>query len=321
MNWVTAIICGLFTCLYCASTSFAQGSNIGVTSPALWAWEIQGKERKIYVIGELHSFVSEAKVNIDYQFGIDLYNRSAEVWAEAKQTNTIPLKKISSYLDQHEWSDLAAAVRRVIHNTSLRTQEGKEKLYLEFLAEVNASDAYSAYANLLLIAELHTKFKNPQLKVSDGISKKLTSYDANSSNRKIRAIETSTAVADMWSEHCDTKDNMVALMKAATRSLNESLLLEKNINTKTQDIFLSPTSTVDEIAEYLLTEAAGQVITNCFVVTRNKLWLPKILEVLEAKGPPVAFLMGIGHVGGPSGVLALLKNAGFTDARRIYSVN
>jgi uncharacterized protein YbaP (TraB family) len=44
---------------------------------------------------------------------------------------------------------------------------------------------------------------------------------------------------------------------------------------------------------------------------RNKLWLPRILGLLPAHEPTL-ILVGAGHLGGPSGLLALLKGAGRT---------
>ncbi len=49
---------------------------------------------------------------------------------------------------------------------------------------------------------------------------------------------------------------------------------------------------------------------NDLLITRNQNWIPKIQQIAREK--PTFFAVGAGHLGGKKGVLALLKNAGFT---------
>ena len=46
------------------------------------------------------------------------------------------------------------------------------------------------------------------------------------------------------------------------------------------------------------------------LVTRNQNWIPKIQQITKEK--PTFFAVGAGHLGGKKGVIALLKQAGFT---------
>ncbi len=49
---------------------------------------------------------------------------------------------------------------------------------------------------------------------------------------------------------------------------------------------------------------------NDLLITRNQNWIPKIQQIAREKS--TFFAVGAGHLGGKKGVLALLKNAGFT---------
>ncbi len=49
---------------------------------------------------------------------------------------------------------------------------------------------------------------------------------------------------------------------------------------------------------------------NDLLVTRNQNWIPKIQQITKEK--PTFFAVGAGHLGGKKGVIALLKEAGFT---------
>lgn len=46
------------------------------------------------------------------------------------------------------------------------------------------------------------------------------------------------------------------------------------------------------------------------LVTRNQKWIPKIQQITKEK--PTFFAVGAGHLGGKKGVIALLRDAGFT---------
>jgi len=49
---------------------------------------------------------------------------------------------------------------------------------------------------------------------------------------------------------------------------------------------------------------------NDLLVTRNQNWIPKMQQISKEK--PTFFAVGAGHLGGKKGVIALLRNAGFT---------
>lgn len=49
---------------------------------------------------------------------------------------------------------------------------------------------------------------------------------------------------------------------------------------------------------------------NDLLVTRNQNWIPKMQQIIKEK--PTFFAVGAGHLGGKKGVIALLRNAGFT---------
>lgn len=303
---------------YSFNASAQTSSNL--VAPAVWAWEVKTGNRVIYLLGELHGFTSQSNLKIDYQLGKDAYYSSSEIWAEVKQTSTQSEQKISSKLPPELWGNIKSSTRKMTYKLSRRTNTEKEELYLQFIKELDANDPYAAYGNLLSLTELNAKFKNPLIRAYDGMSKVLMSIDANYFQKKISNLESDSSVADIWGKHCNDNKNLEQLMSAALANLDESLMIDKILNSKTQDIFLDPAGTLDSIYELLLNEPAGEILNKCVVVARNKLWLPKILELAKTSGPPVTILVGVAHVSGSEGLLELLKMAGYKDIKRIYSI-
>lgn len=60
----------------------------------------------------------------------------------------------------------------------------------------------------------------------------------------------------------------------------------------------------------LISASEFQVYENTILTTRNQNWIPRIIE--EASTKPTLFAFGSGHLGGPDGVILLLRKAGYT---------
>lgn len=60
----------------------------------------------------------------------------------------------------------------------------------------------------------------------------------------------------------------------------------------------------------LISASEFQVYENAILTTRNQNWIPRIIE--EASTKPTLFAFGSGHLGGPDGVILLLRKAGYT---------
>jgi uncharacterized protein len=60
----------------------------------------------------------------------------------------------------------------------------------------------------------------------------------------------------------------------------------------------------------LISASEFQVYENTILTTRNQNWIPRIIE--EASNKPTLFAFGSGHLGGPDGVILLLRKAGYT---------
>jgi len=60
----------------------------------------------------------------------------------------------------------------------------------------------------------------------------------------------------------------------------------------------------------LISASEFQVYENAILTTRNQNWIPRIIE--EASYKPTLFAVGSGHLGGPEGVVKLLRKAGYT---------
>jgi len=66
---------------------------------------------------------------------------------------------------------------------------------------------------------------------------------------------------------------------------------------------------IDAMHQFMEEEAKGQLNTATIVDKRNQNWIPKIKEMATEKS--TFFGVGAGHLGGPKGVIKLLKKAGY----------
>ena len=75
------------------------------------------------------------------------------------------------------------------------------------------------------------------------------------------------------------------------------------INYKNQDV----EALLEDMSKSRMSDANFQ---EDLLVTRNQNWIPKIQKITKEK--PTCFAVGAGHLGGKKGVIALLRNEGFT---------
>ena len=121
------------------------------------------------------------------------------------------------------------------------------------------------------------------------------------SKKEILGLETPTNQAEVFdniSYEDQAKDLMEMITEQEMIEILFSTMIQYYKDEQVNDIYTSMVEYMDGENEekYLLTE-------------RNKNWIPKIGEM--AKDQPTFFAVGAGHLGGPNGVIKLLKEAGY----------
>jgi uncharacterized protein len=95
-----------------------------------------------------------------------------------------------------------------------------------------------------------------------------------------------------------------------------AVILRSNAQTRAQSIndmyWAWMSGRVDRLMETLQKSPMAQfpMLREMIFDRRNWLWLPRIVTILATRRPTVIFV-GAGHLGGPDGILALLRRAGF----------
>ena len=95
--------------------------------------------------------------------------------------------------------------------------------------------------------------------------------------------------------------------KAIEEYINEPDEIVDGFN-KLTTIYLS--EDIDALLKFTEKESKGYISTADIVDKRNQNWIPKIKEMATEKSS--FFGVGAGHLGGPKGVINLLRKAGYT---------
>lgn len=110
------------------------------------------------------------------------------------------------------------------------------------------------------------------------------------------------------------EDELAAIDKtpldSQVHALKETLLnLDSSRIEMAKIISLYKKGNVDSLYGYVNKSAKNDRFENDLLITRNKNWLPVIEKAIKEK--PSFFAVGAGHLGGPKGVLALLRKRGY----------
>lgn len=286
-----------------------------IYAPAVWAWKITSQQRTIYLMGELHSFDSTVPIKVDYSLGLKIYDMSSELWTEPTQLTLnagyLKSQKMSDDVDIEVWTSLKNRLKRISTLILKNKSEAEVDAYLDILMnELENSNPYTIASNIRTIlgyeriaqgdvSNLHYLGMNATIK-------KMTA--SNILNKKITFIEPDTSVSVNWHKDCGRNENNVVLDYAVH---------DNDFNREAQKIFVTPSSELKDIDAMFLKNDFGKVINKCVVNSRNHQWLPKITDILNTSGSPIAILVGIGHLSGDDGLIRLLQSQKDVQVERL----
>jgi TraB/PrgY/gumN family len=310
----------LFGLLISQTLTYAQ--NESQKSSAVWAWEVTSEKRKIYLLGELHRFIRLKNKTIDYQLGNDVYQVTSEIFTEfdGSATEKNPSDTLSQLLGSKTWGRMKIEITDVFNELSIKNSEDKNSFLEKIFKEIDLSSAYSAYKVINVTVAATSLKKFPDFFSQRGFGENLKKIERISYEKKHSYIEDSNALSEGWANNCSDSYRAQTLVNAALDNLATAKIKEFDSLSKVQDLFLTSNGSLDELMSTLVEKEEGQIIRDCVITPRNYMWLPKLKQSLETSGPPIMFLVGIGHVGGNEGLIALLQKEGYTDIKRIYSV-
>jgi len=119
------------------------------------------------------------------------------------------------------------------------------------------------------------------------------------------------------SEGLETIDDQLALFDSIPYKAQAQMLVEsiKSSNKENEEykmmIDLYKKQDIETLAKVTVDEKDGGIggYSDLFLYKRNKNWIPHIARMMNEK--PTFFAVGAGHLGGPKGVIQLLKKAGY----------
>lgn len=293
-------------------------ADYGPQFESVWAWKITTEKRTVYLLGELHNFGGES-LNLSHKLGGEIYNISKEIWTENSQINSGNYE-INSYLKPETIIQVRRSLKEAINQTSNKSEQGKIELLTKVMEDFYKSDPITAHNTLMMISSLKIFKRNPIYKSYAGfINTMRKQLDNNQS--KLMDIESATAVEDTWRQYCQQKNKAEEMIHLGLEKLNLEADSLSTFFNETIEAFANKNNELSEITDFLSKRKDAVLMNECSIAPRNKNWLPKILNSLSTQGPPVAFVVGIAHMGGTSGLISLLKKEGYQNIERVRTTD
>jgi uncharacterized protein YbaP (TraB family) len=308
------------------STSvFAQ--EIKSEIPSVWAWEIKTSARTVYILGELHDFYLPEKSidTISHKLGKEIYEISDIVWVEQQQKLSKQIEdkfKLSNQVEASTWENIKKGFKNATDSMKQLEEKQRNDLLNFYVENIDIQDPINASSNLVRFANAKITPNKPILRFFSGFGNTIKQEEQATSKRKLSPIENDQALATAWWNTCNDKAKAEILIQDALKAQLKNYNFINNSSVALQANFIKNENDVDSFASERMNDTdVTKIIMECVSIPRTKNWMPKIIEALSTKGPAITFLVGIGHVGGEQGILALLKKNGHTTIKRIYSLH
>ena len=110
--------------------------------PAAWVWEITGKSRVVYLVGEMHTFIGSPSPVIDYDLGVNIYDLASSVWVETDKARSLTQKNsrtLSSQVGSTTWENLGEALTSLLSYSRLSSSTKSQLHDKELLIMDNQS--------------------------------------------------------------------------------------------------------------------------------------------------------------------------------------
>jgi TraB/PrgY/gumN family len=315
--WIVQMKCLLIVLLLSFSSAFARAQ--GDSDNSVWAWKLSGGARDVYFLAELHSFTGDFGFKVDHRLGESIVRRSSELWVEpinlsSESTHGYPM--LSTRLGSNTWDAVVNsthdALKKIAVNASAERRLALERSYL---ASMNNSCPVEAHGLITMLGILTSRASQPLKYLGhNGLRRHIMGKDSEVV-KKFVYVEDDRPAHRTWYKSCVDAETDAFINDAL-----ESLRSKKFAIDDVQNVFLSHTSDIDQLERVMTNGVGFKLLNKCSVYPRNSDWFPKIKQAIETPGGPVTFLFGAGHFTGAQGLISMLRAAGYTDIKRIYSL-
>jgi uncharacterized protein YbaP (TraB family) len=302
MNKLIYFLCG-FAAFFagCSSSHTAKATNDNAPLDKSLLWEIKGKGLKqpSYLYGTIH-IIPEKDYFLPAKFQ-EKFNTCKSLTLEIDMSKPMELAfKMLSLAPMNDNKKLSDLLSKDDYKTLKDYMENE-------VAEIKmvGFGMFETYKPLILSGMLYSKL--------GGSEEKSVAYEnkfmemAQEKQMTVKGLETVDYQMSIFDTipYKDQAKQLVEMIKSIQSGGkgDESNLYNEMIQAyKSQD--------VDKMHDYILKENNDfKGFENTLIYNRNRNWIAKIEKM--AKEQPTLFAVGAGHLGGPSGVIRLLRKAGF----------
>jgi hypothetical protein len=292
---------------------------------SVWLWEVKTERSVIYVAGEMHDHKLLPSEVLSHELAETAYKASALIFLEAIFYKRFSKDKLSERITTRTWEKLTEAVRK-----SVKEKQEEANFLGSFEPDESAKELMKfvdRLPNHLLIGEI-SALLSPVWKAAKNIRSEVgflrqTMDQKNSSSAlKHRMLEKDDSVEMSWKKHCgspnDAQDQVELLLN--TRNSKSLPFLDTEGGAKLISLFkYNETATAMFVNSVFNLDPTWKILNDCSVAPRNRDWMKRLKPEIEAADKPIMLVVGIGHVVGDTGLLALLCAEGYCKSRRIMN--
>ena len=145
---------------------------------SVWAWEVNSKVRKIYILGELHQFSIEndSTIQISHDLGGKIYDISDQTWIETRQTlpvKSVTAQKLSNQLTPETWEKVKNGFKQATDSMIHWELHERDSLLKQYVDNLDQQDPFNAFANLSRFANAGKNNRRINIKTIQGLNNTL----------------------------------------------------------------------------------------------------------------------------------------------------
>lgn len=273
----------LFTIL-CYTTGFSQTNTKGSL-----LWEISGKgiSQPSYIFGTFHimckdqftiSPTLESTINNTNQFVGELDMDDPTMQASLMKMVVMKDQTIESMMDSSSFRKFNEAFKKITGVPATQFNHYKPFFYLSFLTlkTIPCLNFVQPETELMQIAKKNGK----EVLGLETVNEQMAAIDAQPLDSQLISLQ-----------------KMVLNFDSTKNMMNEMIAVYKK-------------NDAELLYKYLQDQGADGMNEEVLLINRNKNWIPKLKKIMQEKSSFIA--VGGAHLGGKTGVLALLKAEGYT---------
>jgi uncharacterized protein YbaP (TraB family) len=319
-------IISLIAFLLFNTSSFSQEAKneVGRDSTSVdsvWLWQIQTKKSSIFIAGEMHDHRLFSHEILSHHLAKTAYAASSLVFLEARFPKKFSKDRLSEKVTKLTWLELTEAIRKSVNDKQKETQVlgnmNPDEAAIELMKFVERVPNHLLLYELVpLLSPIPKDSRDTRSEI--GFLKLIRDEKKALSTANHRMLENEDQFEMMWKKHCgDPSDAQMQVDLLLELSRQNFFLIDQNDDKTTYLFKNNKNLTAAEFHLSSNSDPVWKVFDKCSVTPRTIAWMERLKPEIEAADQPIMVVVGIGHVVGDTGLLALLCAEGYCKSRRI----